>query len=229
MLEGWIGVNEWTWLLRAGSSWRMYCNMLRANRVLRLSRWGPLFRPVICNFSDSSTPLPKHAHIGIIGGGVIGCSVAYHLAKLGVKDIVLLERHQLTSGTTWHAAGLIGQLRDTETETRLSGVYGTKLYSTLEEETGHSTGYKPCGSLTLSSCKNRTTQLNLRAAKARAFGIEAHIISPQEALEMYPYLHIDDLHAALWLPGDGSAISSDVCQSLAAGEAIISTIIRNYS
>jgi glycine/D-amino acid oxidase-like deaminating enzyme len=169
-----------------------------------------------------SAHFPTQSRVCIIGGGVIGCSVAYHLAKLGWKDIVLLERGQLSCGTTWHAAGLIGQLRDTETETKLSGVYGAKLLQSLEEETGLSTGFKSCGSLTLASNADRVTQLKIRAAKARSFGIEGHLISPKEALEMYPYLHIDDLHAALWLPGDGSAISSDVTQALARGARLAS-------
>jgi glycine/D-amino acid oxidase-like deaminating enzyme len=167
--------------------------------------------------SPPATVLPTQARVVIVGGGVIGCSVAYHLAKLGITDVVLLERARLSAGTTWHAAGLIGQLRDTETETRLSGVYGTKLYSELEAETGLSTGFKSCGSLTLASNKDRVMQLKIRAAKARSFGIESELLSPKEAKEKYPYLHIDDLHAALWLPKDGSATSTDVCQALAKG------------
>jgi glycine/D-amino acid oxidase-like deaminating enzyme len=174
------------------------------------------------NSTISSVALPTQSRVCIIGGGVIGCSVAYHLAKLGWKDIVLLERGRLSCGTTWHAAGLIGQLRDTETETKLSGVYGAKLLQSLEEETGLSTGFKACGSLTLASNADRVTQLKIRAAKARSFGIEGHLISGKEAGEMYPYLHTDDLHAALWLPGDGSAISSDVTQALARGARLAS-------
>lgn len=174
------------------------------------------------NLESSLLSLPSSSKVCIIGGGVIGCSVAYHLSKLGWKDIVLLERGQLSCGTTWHAAGLIGQLRDTETETKLSGVYGAKLLQNLEKETGLSTGFKSCGSLTLASNRDRVTQLKIRAAKAKSFGIEGHIISPKEALEMYPYLNIEDLHAALWLPGDGSAISSDVTQALARGARLAS-------
>jgi glycine/D-amino acid oxidase-like deaminating enzyme len=124
---------------------------------------------------------------------------------------------QMHIGTTWHAAGLIGQLRDTETETKLSGVYGSKLLQGLEAETGLSTGFKACGSLTLASNADRLRQLKIRAAKARSFGIDSEIISPQAAKDMFPYLHTDDLHAALWLPGDGSAVSSDVTQALARG------------
>jgi glycine/D-amino acid oxidase-like deaminating enzyme len=176
------------------------------------------------HFSAVDSPvLPSDVQVCIIGGGVIGCSVAYHLAQLGWSDIVLLERGRLSSGTTWHAAGLIGQLRDTETETKLSGVYGAKLLQNLEFETGLSTGFKPCGSLTLATCKDRLSQLKIRAAKARSFGIESHIISPHEALDMFPYLHNDDILAALWLPGDGSAISSDVTQALARGARIHSS------
>jgi 4-methylaminobutanoate oxidase (formaldehyde-forming) len=169
------------------------------------------------SLSTIDNPIPQHARVVIIGGGVIGSSVAYHLSKLGVTDIVLLERAMMSSGTTWHAAGLIGQLRDTETETQLSGVYGRKLLQELENETGLSTGFKGCGSLTLASNKDRVTQLNIRLNKAKSFGIEGEIISPSEALKLYPYLNIDDLHAALWLPGDGTAISSDLTQALAKG------------
>ena len=96
-------------------------------------------------------------------------------------------------------------------------MYGTKLLRELESETGLSTGFKPCGSLTLASNANRLTQLKIRAAKARSFGIESELLTPFEARELYPYLHIDDLHAALWLPGDASAVSSDVTQALAKG------------
>lgn len=126
-------------------------------------------------------PLPTQARVVIIGGGAIGSSVAYHLSKFGMKDIILLESGSIGCGTTWHAAGLIGQMRGTESETKLSGVYGTKLYAELEAETGFATGYRKTGSLTLATCKDRHTHITRQASRAKAFGIDAHIISPKEA------------------------------------------------
>ena len=119
--------------------------------------------------------LPKQAKVVIIGGGVIGCSVAYHLSKLGWQDIVLLERKQLTSGTTWHAAGLIGQLRATLNMTKLA-MYSTELYNNLESETGIATGYKRNGSLSLALTEERFEELRRGASMARNFGLETEII-----------------------------------------------------
>ncbi|MEL6311770.1 MAG: FAD-dependent oxidoreductase, partial [Pseudomonadota bacterium] len=118
-----------------------------------------------------SGALPTSARVVIIGGGVSGCSVAYHLAKLGWTDIVLLERKQLTSGTTWHAAGLIAQLRATANMTRLSK-YSQELYGELEAETGVATGFKRCGSITVGLTEARREELLRGAGMARAFGVE---------------------------------------------------------
>ena len=120
--------------------------------------------------------LPEQAKVVIIGGGVIGCSVAYHLAKIGWRDVVLLERKQLTSGTTWHAAGLIGQLRATLNMTKLA-MYSTDLYNTLENETGISTGYKRNGSISLALTEERFEELKRGASMARNFGLETEILS----------------------------------------------------
>jgi glycine/D-amino acid oxidase-like deaminating enzyme len=164
------------------------------------------------------TRTPARAKVVIIGGGVVGCSVAYHLTKLGIHDVVLLESGQLTCGTTWHAAGLIGQLRPTRAETELSGVYGAKLYESLEKETGFSTGFKRCGSITVARTEDRMLLLQRTASRARAFGIDATLISATAAGDKYAGLmRTDDLLGALWLPGDGSANASDLCQALAAG------------
>ena len=114
--------------------------------------------------------LPKSARVVIVGGGVIGCSIAYHLTKLGVSDVVLLERKQLTSGTTWHAAGLIGQLRDNHTMTALAQ-YTAELYKELEEETGQATGYKINGSLSTATNAERMEDLVRRADMAKVFGV----------------------------------------------------------
>ncbi|MBC7604147.1 MAG: FAD-dependent oxidoreductase, partial [Ramlibacter sp.] len=156
------------------------------------------------------------ARIVIVGGGIAGCSVAYHLAKLGHTDVLLLEQGKLTSGTTWHAAGLVGQMRPNRTMTQMSK-YGIELYATLEAETGLATGWKQCGSVNVAKTPERMQVLRKQLAMARAFGVECHEISPQEALEKYPILRIDDLQGALWLPGDGKANPADLCMSLAKG------------
>src|SRR5210317_2352885 len=130
------------------------------------------------------THLPKHARVVIIGGGVIGCSVAYHLTKLGWTDVVLLERKQLTSGTTWHAAGLIAQLRATANMTKLAK-YSQELYGNLEAETGVATGFKRVGSITAALTDERLEELYRSAAMARAFGVEIDEISPSDIASRY--------------------------------------------
>ena len=132
-----------------------------------------------------ATELPDRARVVIIGGGVIGTSVAYHLTKLGLTDVVLLEQGQLSSGTTWHAAGLVGQLRASESATRLVQ-YSTQLYAELEDETGLSAGYKQCGGVTVARTEDRMIQLRRTAANAAAFDMECELLSPEQALEHYP-------------------------------------------
>src|SRR5437764_11436064 len=124
--------------------------------------------------------LPTHARVVIVGGGVIGCSVAYHLTRLGWRDVVLLEQGRLTAGTTWHAAGLVGQMRPNRSMTAMSK-YGIELYSTLEAETGLATGWKQCGSVNVASTPERMKVFRKQLALARSFGVECHEISPQEA------------------------------------------------
>jgi len=160
--------------------------------------------------------VPTHARAVIIGGGIIGCSTAYHLARLGWADIVLLEQGQLSCGTTWHAAGLVGQLRSQQSMTRLIR-YSTQLYGELEAETGLATGWKNCGSLSVARTGDRLTQLRRSAASARAYGVECEIISAREAGERWPAMRTDDLVGAAWLPGDGKANPSDLTQALARG------------
>ncbi|VVD93432.1 FAD-dependent oxidoreductase [Pandoraea aquatica] len=160
--------------------------------------------------------LPTHARVVIVGGGIVGCSVAYHLAKLGWTDVVLLEQGQLSCGTTWHAAGLVGQLRSQESMTKLIR-YSTKLYSELEAETGLGTGWKQCGSLSVARSAERMTQLKRTAAVARAYGVQCDVISPREAGELWPVMRTDDLVGAVWLPGDGKANPTDLTQALARG------------
>ena len=140
--------------------------------------------------------LPSHARVVIIGGGVIGCSVAYHLTKAGWTDVVLLERKQLTSGTTWHAAGLIAQLRATANMTKLAK-YSQELYGELEAETGVATGFKRCGSITVALTEHRREEIFRQASMARAFGVEVEEISPQEVKARYAHLNIEDVVAAV--------------------------------
>jgi heterotetrameric sarcosine oxidase gamma subunit len=162
---------------------------------------------------------PAHARVVIIGGGVIGCSTAYHLAKLGWTDLAVLEQGQLSCGTTWHAAGLVGQLRSQESMTKLIR-YSTKLYSELESETGVATGWKNCGSLAVARTAERLTQLKRTAAIARAYGVACEVIGPREAGELWPVMRTDDLVGGVWLPGDGKANPSDLTQALARGARI---------
>ena len=152
----------------------------------------------------------------IIGGGVIGTSVAYHLAQLGWTDVLLLEQGQLSCGTTWHAAGLVGQLRASENGTRLVQ-YSTELYARLEAETGLGTGFRRCGGVTVARTPDRMTQLRRTAATAEAYQLECELISPQQARELYPIMRTDDLAGAIWLPGDGRANPTDLTAALARG------------
>lgn len=163
-----------------------------------------------------STNIPQHARVVIVGGGVIGCSVAYHLTKMGWTDVVLLEQGQLSCGTTWHAAGLVGQLRAQESMTKLIR-YSTALYGELEAETGLATGWKQCGSLSVARTAERMTQLKRTSAVARAYGVTCDVISAKEAGELWPVMRTDDLLGAVWLPGDGKANPTDLTQALARG------------
>ena len=165
----------------------------------------------------TETPsLPSRARVVIIGGGVIGTSVAYHLAQLGWTDVLLLEQGQLSCGTTWHAAGLVGQLRASENGTRLVQ-YSTELYDRLEKETGLGTGFRRCGGVTVARTSDRMTQLRRTAATAEAYQLECELISPQRARELYPIMRTDDLAGAIWLPGDGRANPTDLTAALARG------------
>lgn len=159
---------------------------------------------------------PTKAQAVIIGGGVAGCSVAYHLVKRGWKDIVLLERKQLTSGTTWHAAGLLGQLRATHSLTRLAR-YSSELYARLEKETGQSTGYDEVGSLSIASDEERMEELLRGASMARYFGIEVNELTPSELKKMWPLLHTGDLVGAVHIVKDAQLGPSDVTMALAKG------------
>ncbi|MDF3212974.1 FAD-dependent oxidoreductase [Mesorhizobium sp. M7A.F.Ca.CA.001.09.2.1] len=160
--------------------------------------------------------VPAKARAVIIGGGVSGCSVAYHLAKLGWTDIVLLERKQLTSGTTWHAAGLIGQLRGSQNMTRLAK-YSADLYVKLEAETEVGTGMRQVGSITVALTEERKHEIYRQASLARAFDVDVREISPREVSEMYPHLNVSDVVGAVHLPLDGQCDPANIAMALAKG------------
>jgi sarcosine dehydrogenase len=160
--------------------------------------------------------LPAAARCVIIGGGIIGCSTAYHLARLGWKDVVLVERHKLTSGSTWHAAGLVGQLRTSANITQLLK-YSVELYERLEAETGQATGWKRNGGLRLACNAQRLIEIKRQATTAHSFGLEMHILTPKEALDLWPIMDISDLVGAAFLPTDGQANPADIAQALAKG------------
>ena len=160
--------------------------------------------------------LPNKAGVVIIGGGVIGCSVAYHLSKLGLDDVVLLERQQLTSGTTWHAAGLVGQLRTSINMTKLAK-YTSELYRGLEEETGQATGYRQCGSISIAATAERFEELKRSASMAKVFGLEVNVVTTEEIAERYPLIRTDDLYGGIHIPSDGYANAVDITQALARG------------
>lgn len=160
--------------------------------------------------------LPSHAQIVVIGGGIIGCSTAYHLAKDHKADVVLLEMGQLTSGSTWHAAGLVGQLRSSASITRVLK-YSVDLYKRLAAETGLETGWKMTGCLRLATNQDRWTEYKRLKTTAGSFGMDMELLSPKEVKAMWPLLNVDDLVGASWLPTDGQASPSDITQSLAKG------------
>ncbi|HZP99511.1 MAG TPA: FAD-dependent oxidoreductase [Reyranella sp.] len=159
---------------------------------------------------------PTQARVVIIGGGIMGCSTAYHLAKNGWKDVVLLEQGRLSGGTTWHAAGLVGQLRNYQAMTRLVR-YSTELYARLETETGLATGWKQCGSLAVARTQDRMTYLRRSAAMANVQNVACEVLTAKQAGEKYPIMRTDDLVGAVWLPGDGKANPADITQALAKG------------
>jgi 4-methylaminobutanoate oxidase (formaldehyde-forming) len=163
----------------------------------------------------ANVPLPARARVVIIGGGVIGTSVAYHLAEQGCTDVLLCEQGQLSCGTTWHAAGLVGQLRASESGTRLVQ-YSTELYASLDRR-GLATGFRRCGGLIVARTAERMTQLRRTAAAAAAFGLDCEILGPRQARERYPLMETADLQGAIWLPDDGKANPADLTYALAKG------------
>jgi len=160
--------------------------------------------------------LPDRCEVVVVGGGVIGVSVAYHLAEAGIQDVVLLERKELTSGTTWHAAGLVGQLRTSINMTQLAR-YTSQLYRGLEEETGQATGYRQCGSISIAATAERFEELKRSASMAKVFGLEVNVLSVGEIAEKYPLIQTEDLFGGIHIPSDGYANAVDITQALAKG------------
>jgi 4-methylaminobutanoate oxidase (formaldehyde-forming) len=156
------------------------------------------------------------AQVVIIGGGIVGCSAAYHLTKMGWQDVVIIDKGELTSGSTWHAAGLVGQLRSERNITRMLQ-YSVSLYDQLEAETGFATGWKMSGCLHLASTKERMYELKKGATTARSFGLEMKIITPQEAYDLCPIVSLDGIIGAAYMPTDGEADPSGITQALAQG------------
>jgi len=160
--------------------------------------------------------LPQHAAVVVIGGGIMGCSTLYHLARAGVSDCILLERNQLTSGTTWHSAAQVRALRSTRNLTELIR-YSISLYSELERETGQATGWINKGSLSIATSKDRLIHIKRQEALAHLYGVRAEYLSPGEAHERWPLMNADDVIGAVWSPDDGRVSSSDLCAALVKG------------
>ncbi len=160
--------------------------------------------------------LPRSARIVIVGGGIIGCSVAYHLGRMGITDCILIERGKLSCGSSWHAAGLVGQLRSNANITQLLG-YSVALYDKLEAETGLATGWKMNGGLRLACNAERWIEVKRQATTAHSFGLEMHLLSPAEARDLWPPMIVDDVVGAAFLPTDGQANPGDIVQALARG------------
>ena len=163
-----------------------------------------------------SSELPRHAGVVVIGGGIVGCSIAYHLAKLGAPDVVLIERDTLTSGTTWHAAGVVGSLRASIFLTKLT-VEACHLFASLEAETGQATGYRRTGGLSIAQTKARLAELKRVPAVAVLTGLEAEMLTPAEIREKSPILEVSDLTGGVWIPWDGQTNPTDTTMALAKG------------
>lgn len=162
------------------------------------------------------TDVPDQARVVVVGGGIVGCSVAYHLASRGVSDVLLLEREELTSGTTWHAAGLVGQLRSSQNLTRLAK-YTAELLPALELETGQATGFQQRGSVSVATTPERLDELLRNVSAARLFGLEAQVLSAAEVAQLVPVARVDDVVGGVFLPGDGSTNPVDTTRAFAQG------------
>ncbi|MEK9853696.1 MAG: FAD-binding oxidoreductase, partial [Rhodobiaceae bacterium] len=169
----------------------------------------------------------EHAQAVVIGGGLVGCSILYHLAKLGWRDVVLLERDELTSGSTWHAAANIHGLHDNNNITRIQH-YTMNLYKQLEAETGQGCGVFQPGSLYLAQTEEREHQLRLQEAKAKFYGLSFHEISREEALELHPLAQFDDVRCIMFEPDGGNVDPSGVTHAYAAGARMLGAGIERF-
>lgn len=172
--------------------------------------------PVKSEWRAPQCDLPHEAQVVIVGGGIAGASLAYHFAKAGWSDVVLLEQNQVASGTTWHSAGQVGQLRSSSAQTKVNKA-SARLFASLLEETGHDPGWLQCGGLQLASCNERMNQLKRNAAMAGLFGVEASVIGPDECRKFWPMLRTDDLVGGVYLPGDGRVLPGECTVALAKG------------
>jgi len=180
--------------------------------------------------------LPDPSEIVIIGGGVLGCSIAYQLARRGRTDVTLLERRRLTEGSTWHAAGLVGQLRSSSSLTELMRS-SVATYQALEQQTGYATGWHRVGSIRVAASDERWYELRRLVTAAKSFGFEAHLISPAETAGLFPLVSLDGIRGAIWVPSDGYADPSQLTHAFATGaralgvriieNCLVTTIERN--
>ena len=187
-----------------------------ATRGMNLIRTLHDNTPIRAEFELPSIDVPQSARVVIIGGGIAGASLAFHFAKAGWSDVYLLEQNQLASGTTWHSAGQVGQLRSSSAQTKVNKA-SAELYARLREETGHDPGWLRCGGLQLATCKERMHQLRRSASMAGVFGVEADVISARQCVDYWPMLNADDVVGAVYLPGDGRVVPGECTIALAKG------------
>uniref|UniRef100_S4RTK8 Sarcosine dehydrogenase n=1 Tax=Petromyzon marinus TaxID=7757 RepID=S4RTK8_PETMA len=175
-----------------------------------------------------SKALPRHTSVVVVGGGSLGCQTLYHLAKAGVTDAVLLERDRLTAGTTWHTAGLLWQLRPSDTEVELLRHTRRVVSEDLERETGLHTGWIQNGGLFIASNRQRLDEYKRLMSLGKAYGIESHVLSPADTKVLYPLMNVDDLYGTLYVPGDGTMDPAGTCSTLArAATARGAQVIEN--
>ena len=166
---------------------------------------------------EAVTPdLPDRTEVLVIGGGIVGCSVAYHLTRRGITDVTVIEQGKLTGGTTWHAAGLVSQLKSSHSLTALA-TYSARLYEELEDETGQATGYRTSGSISVAADDERWEEILRGASMAKASDVVTEVIDLDRAKEMWPLLNTDDLVGALYIPHDGQTSPIDTTMALAKG------------
>uniref|UniRef100_A0A672J326 Sarcosine dehydrogenase n=1 Tax=Salarias fasciatus TaxID=181472 RepID=A0A672J326_SALFA len=178
--------------------------------------------------SGPTKPLPRSADVVVIGGGSLGCQTVYHLAKMGMTNVVLLERDRLTAGTTWHTAGLLWQLRPSDVEVELLGHTRNVVSRDLEEETGLHTGWIQNGGLFIASNKQRLDEYKRLMSLGKVYGIESHVLSPAETKDVYPLMNVDDLYGTLYVPTDGTMDPAGTCTTLTrAASARGATVIEN--